>query len=161
MVRVLLLVYLSLALLSLCCFLCTCQMPSGLYDVDSSTGVGHRFDGLGALSAGASSRLLPDYSEPYRSQILDYLFLPGFGAALQILKVEIGGDGQSTEGTEPSPLRAPNPRTCTSQESTTTREDTNGQPTAGHILNLRTPCTLHSPSLTRSLLTLALRCLGG
>ncbi len=47
-------------------------------------------------SAGASSRLLIDYDEPYRSQILDYLFKPNFGAALQILKVEIGGDTWST-----------------------------------------------------------------
>ena len=32
------------------------------------------YDGHGALSAGASSRLLWDYDEPYRSEILDYLF---------------------------------------------------------------------------------------
>jgi len=35
---------------------------------------GRIFAGTGALSAGASSRLLVDYQEPYRSQILDYLF---------------------------------------------------------------------------------------
>ena len=35
-----------------------------------------RFDGHGALSAGASSRLLFDYAEPQRSQLLDYLFAP-------------------------------------------------------------------------------------
>ena len=46
--------------------------------------------------------MLPDYIEPYRSHILDYLFLPSFGASLHILKVEIGGDAQSTEGTEAS-----------------------------------------------------------
>ena len=34
---------------------------------------------------------------PQRSQILDYLFKPKFGASLHLLKVEIGGDGQSTE----------------------------------------------------------------
>jgi hypothetical protein len=56
----------------------------------------------GALSAGASSRLLWDYAEPYRSDILDFLFKPAYGAALHILKVEIGGDAQSTDGTEPS-----------------------------------------------------------
>lgn len=55
------------------------------------TTAGLRFDGNGALSAGASSRLLYDYPEPQRSQILDYLFKPGFGAALQIHKFEIGG----------------------------------------------------------------------
>jgi hypothetical protein len=60
------------------------------------------YDGHGGLSAGASSRLLRDYPEPQRSQILDYLFKPGFGANLHINKVEIGGDTQSTDGTEPS-----------------------------------------------------------
>jgi hypothetical protein len=65
------------------------------------------FDGLGAVSAGASSRLLIDYPEPQRSQILDYLFKPGYGAALQHLKVEIGSDVNSTDGSEPSHMRAP------------------------------------------------------
>lgn len=60
------------------------------------------FDGHGALSAGASSRLLFDYAEPERSQILDLLFKPQFGASLQQLKFEIGGDSQSTDGTEAS-----------------------------------------------------------
>jgi galactosylceramidase len=65
-------------------------------------GASLRFDGHGGLSAGASSRLLRDYAEPYRSQVLDFLFKPSFGAALQINKVEIGGDTQSTDGTEAS-----------------------------------------------------------
>lgn len=65
-------------------------------------GAGRVFDGIGALSAGASSRLLIDYPEPYRSQILDYLFKPDYGAALQHLKVEIGADVNSTDGSEPS-----------------------------------------------------------
>merc|ERR1719174_2715191 len=65
--------------------------------------VGAVFDGLGAISGGgATSRLLPDYAEPSRSQILDYLFKPNFGASIQMLKVEIGGDSQSTDGTESS-----------------------------------------------------------
>lgn len=63
------------------------------------------FDGIGAVSAGASSRLLIDYPEPYRSQILDFLFKPNFGASLQHLKVEIGGDINSTDGSEPSHMR--------------------------------------------------------
>ncbi|MBA2679698.1 MAG: galactosylceramidase, partial [Ktedonobacteraceae bacterium] len=66
---------------------------------------GSTFQGIGALSAGASSRLLVDYPEPYRSQILDYLFKPGYGAALQHLKVEIGADVNSTDGSEPSHMR--------------------------------------------------------
>ena len=47
------------------------------------------YDGHGALSAGASSRLLVDYSEPQRSEILDYLFLPNFGANLHLIKVHV------------------------------------------------------------------------
>ncbi|PSL08420.1 F5/8 type C domain-containing protein [Haloactinopolyspora alba] len=66
---------------------------------------GREFDGLGAVSAGASSRLLYDYPEPERSQILDYLFKPGYGANLEILKVEIGADTNSTSGAEPSHMR--------------------------------------------------------
>ncbi len=66
---------------------------------------GRTFEGLGSLSAGASSRLLIDYPEPYRGQILDMLFKPKFGASLQHLKVEIGGDINSTCGAEPSHAR--------------------------------------------------------
>ena len=67
---------------------------------------GRTFDGIGALSAGASSRLLVDYPEPQRGQILDYLFKPGYGAALQHLKVEVGADVNSTDGSEPSHMRS-------------------------------------------------------
>jgi galactosylceramidase len=63
---------------------------------------GRIYEGTGALSAGASSRLLIDYPEPQRSQILDYLFKPQYGASLNHLKVEIGGDVNSTCGTESS-----------------------------------------------------------
>src|SRR5258706_13790044 len=78
------------------------QMKTVIIDGSSQ---GRIFDGIGALSAGASSRLLIDYQEPYRSRILDYLFKPGYGAALQHLKVEIGGDVNSTDGTEPTHMR--------------------------------------------------------
>ena len=74
---------------------------------------GRVFDGLGAASAGASSRLLIDYPEPQRSQVLDYLFKPGYGAALQRLKVEIGGDVNSTDGSEPSHMRTPSDHNST------------------------------------------------
>ena len=63
---------------------------------------GRVFEGIGAVSAGASTRLLPDYPEPQRSQILDYLFKPKFGAGFQHLKVEIGSGENSTCGSEPS-----------------------------------------------------------
>jgi hypothetical protein len=64
---------------------------------------GRAFDGVGAISGGGgNSRYLIDYPEPERSAILDYLFKPGYGASLQVLKVEIGGDGNSTDGSEAS-----------------------------------------------------------
>ena len=50
---------------------------------------GKVYDGHGALSAGASSRLLFDYTEPQRSDILDLLFKPKFGASLHHLKVRV------------------------------------------------------------------------
>ena len=57
--------------------------------------LGQPLGAIGGLSGGgATTRLLVDYIEPYRSQVLDYLFLPNFGASLHLLKVEIGGDSQ-------------------------------------------------------------------
>lgn len=70
-------------------------------------GVGRTYDGVGAISANGTSRFLIDYPEPYRSQVLDYLFKPGYGANLQQLKVEIGGDTNTTDGAEPSHMRSP------------------------------------------------------
>uniref|UniRef100_A0A7M4EEP3 Galactocerebrosidase n=1 Tax=Crocodylus porosus TaxID=8502 RepID=A0A7M4EEP3_CROPO len=79
------------------------------YPLDDLHGLGREFDGIGAVSGGgATSRLLVNYPEPYRSQILDFLFMPNFGASLHMLKVEIGGDGQSTDGTEPSHMHYEN-----------------------------------------------------
>jgi hypothetical protein len=71
--------------------------------VVNGTSGGRVLDGVGAISGGGgNSRLLVDYPEPQRGQILDYLFKPGYGAALQIMKLEIGGDTNSTSGAEPS-----------------------------------------------------------
>ncbi|MFC1890477.1 galactosylceramidase [Thermodesulfobacteriota bacterium] len=63
---------------------------------------GRVFDGIGAVSSAGNTRYLLDYPEPQRSEILDYLFKPGYGASLHILKVEIAGDGNSTDGAEAS-----------------------------------------------------------
>ena len=61
------------------------------------------FQGIGAISGGGgNSRLLIDYPPSERTQILDYLFSPHYGAALQMLKLEIGGGGFSSDGSEPS-----------------------------------------------------------
>jgi galactosylceramidase len=75
------------------------------YTVSKADGLGRRFDGIGALSAGASSGLI-GYNDVGHGQLMDYLFLPGFGASLHILKVEIGGDAQSTDGTEASHMHS-------------------------------------------------------
>jgi galactosylceramidase len=67
----------------------------------SGSDTGRAYEGVGAVSGGgATSVLLRDYVEPQRTQILDYLFKPNFGAGMQELYVEIGGDGNSTEGSE-------------------------------------------------------------
>jgi galactosylceramidase len=63
---------------------------------------GRIFEGIGAVSAGASSRNLIDYPKKERSEVLDFLFKPKFGAGFQHLKVEIGSGENSTCGSEPS-----------------------------------------------------------
>ena len=84
------------------------RLCSASYVIDISNGVGRRFDGIGGLSGGGStSKLLVSYPLNLRDEILDYLFKPNFGASLQIIKVEIGGDAQSTDGTESSHMHEP------------------------------------------------------
>ncbi|MPV49717.1 hypothetical protein GCG21_06775 [Pseudactinotalea sp. HY160] len=81
-------------------------------EVDASV-VGRTYDGVGAVSGGgATTRLLLDYPEPQRSQVLDYLFLPGYGASLEMLKVEIGGDTNATDGSESSHMHVPDVVNC-------------------------------------------------
>src|SRR5579875_4001499 len=54
------------------------------------------YDGVGAvLGGGGNARYLMDYPAAERTQILDYLFKPGYGASLQLLKLEIGGDSNT------------------------------------------------------------------
>ncbi|MBL1099279.1 galactosylceramidase [Streptomyces coffeae] len=76
--------------------------PSTSITIDG-TRPGRTFDGVGAISGGGgNSRLLIDYPRKQRGELLDYLFKPGYGAALQTLKLEVGGDTNSTDGAEPS-----------------------------------------------------------
>ena len=88
-----------------CCLLSGLLSPAfadQIIDVKSDAG-GKRFDGIGAVSGGgATSVLLKDYPEPQRSQVLDLLFKPKFGASMSALLVEVPGDGNSTQGSEPS-----------------------------------------------------------
>ncbi|MGW5781699.1 RICIN domain-containing protein [Streptomyces sp. NPDC003863] len=76
--------------------------PKTTITVDG-TSAGRTFDGIGAISGGGgNTRLLRDYPATQQGEILDYLFKPGYGASLQILKVEVGGDTNSTDGAEAS-----------------------------------------------------------
>eukprot|EP01079_Euglenida_sp_SAG-EU17-18_P011556 gene11556-2101_t len=70
------------------------------------------YDGHGGLSQGGTSRLLYDYAEPERSEILDILFKPNYAASLHMLKISIGGDGQATDGTEPSHMHDRDDLSC-------------------------------------------------
>ncbi|MCX6238016.1 MAG: galactosylceramidase [Bacteroidia bacterium] len=77
-------------------------------NIDGAAG-GKRFDGIGAVSGGgATSVLLKDYPEPQRDQVLDLLFKPNFGASISALLVEVPGDGNSTQGSEPSHMHSKN-----------------------------------------------------
>ena len=51
-------------------------------------------------------RLLVDYPKQQQSAILDLLFKPLHGASLQHLKVEVGCDGDTTQGSEPTHARS-------------------------------------------------------
>ncbi|MES2426907.1 MAG: hypothetical protein V4560_08020 [Bacteroidota bacterium] len=63
---------------------------------------GRVFEGIGAVSAGASTRNVVDYPDKQRAEVLDFLFKPKFGVSFQHLKVEIGSGENSTCGAEPS-----------------------------------------------------------
>ena len=72
-------------------------------DLAAAAAEGVAWQGIGGISGGgATSALLRPYPPIQRSQILDLLFNRSFAASLPILKVEIGGDSQTTDGTEPS-----------------------------------------------------------
>src|ERR1035437_10928799 len=83
------------------CFLIISMTVKGqTINIDGNAG-GKRFDGIGAVSGGgATSVLLKDYPEPQRSQVLDLLFKPKFGASMSAFFVEVPGDGTSTQGSE-------------------------------------------------------------
>ena len=71
------------------------------------------FDGIGAIvGGGGNARLVADYPPSVRDQIYDYLFRPGYGAALQMLKLEIGAGTYSSDGAEPSVEPAPGQVNC-------------------------------------------------
>lgn len=99
----------GLAALAMCAFTVRPAGEQPIRIILNGKDTGKMFEGIGAASGGgAVSRLLINYPEPQRSQILDYFFKPNYGASLQHLKVEIGGDGNSTEGSEPSHMHRAN-----------------------------------------------------
>lgn len=68
----------------------------------------HRFKGYGAVSANNTSRLLLDYKEEHPDkywEIMRLLFDPNTGAGLAHVKIELGGDINSSSGTEPATMR--------------------------------------------------------
>jgi len=73
--------------------------------------IGREFYGLGANS-NTNARLLIDYPEPERSEVLDFLYKPNYGANLQILKVEITGGTNTTAGSDPSHMPEPDVVDC-------------------------------------------------
>ena len=76
--------------------------PAQVVELNAEAG-GKRFDGIGVVNGGgATSVLLKDYPEPQRSQILDLVYKPKFGASVSALLVEIPGDGNATQGSMPS-----------------------------------------------------------
>lgn len=69
--------------------------------------LGAQFDGIGAVSGGGGgSRLLLDYPRKQQAEVLDLLFTPQHGASLHTLKVELGCDGDTTQGAEQSHMRS-------------------------------------------------------
>lgn len=73
-------------LFSSCAAALVCAVAGGPIVLDGNA-VAFTYDGIGGLSAGASSRLLWDYPPEIASDILDFLYLPKHGAALAINKV--------------------------------------------------------------------------
>jgi galactosylceramidase len=99
----------------LCCLatgLLSPALADQTIDLKGNAG-GRRFDGIGAVSGGgATSVLLKDYPEPQRSQVLDLLFKPKFGASMSALLVEVPGDGNSTQGSELSHMHTKDDLNC-------------------------------------------------
>lgn len=79
----------------------TAAIPATTITVNGDGG-DKAFQGIGAiLGGGGNARYLMDYPVAQRNQILDYLFKPGYGASLQILKAA----GTRTPATK-TPARA-------------------------------------------------------
>ena len=72
------------------------------YVVDDSPGFAQTYDGVGITAGEGAARLLFDYPPGPRGEILDYLFKFPYALAADVLKLEIGGDGNVVQGSTPS-----------------------------------------------------------
>ena len=68
----------------------------------NASALGRKNYGVGGLAAIGGARLIYEYPEPTRTQILDLLFNPAGGTYFQVLKTEIEGDVDSSYGSGPS-----------------------------------------------------------
>ena len=83
------------------------------FHIDAAAAGARPFDGVGGLSGGgATSKLLPSYPQQQRDEILDALFKENHLASLSLLKIEIGGDVDSTEGSESSHMHSEQDLAC-------------------------------------------------
>ena len=88
------------------------SQPSNTYVLNGGPSLGGvTFDGVGASFTGAAARFIFEYDDDTQNAILDYLFAPSGapstassfkGAALQIIKLEIGAGANTGFGSEPS-----------------------------------------------------------
>lgn len=72
----------------------------------NGSSLGRMFEGIGGVTSNGMTKLLREYPDNQRSDILNMLFSPKFGASFHQLKVEIGSDANGTCGTEPSHMRS-------------------------------------------------------
>lgn len=72
--------------------------------IDGTCG-GRVFEGIAGVFSNGMTKLLMDYPEAEREDILRFLFEDHFGASLHHVKVEIGSDVNTSSGTVPSHMR--------------------------------------------------------
>jgi len=72
----------------------------------NGSGSGRTFAGIGGVTSNGMTKLLREYPVNQRNDILNFLFLPNFGASFHYLKIEVGSDANGTCGTEPSHMRS-------------------------------------------------------
>ncbi|MFA9464578.1 MAG: bacterial Ig-like domain-containing protein [Velocimicrobium sp.] len=78
-------------------------------DTDKNGNVVNKFQGFGAVSCNNTSNLLIDYKEEHPDQywkMMNQLFNTDTGAGISHVKVELGGDVNSSSGTEPATMRS-------------------------------------------------------